>query len=102
MFDKNACEEWVTDSVTNEVFNFSTGYGAWVGKGDHSSTLEWVSGGFLEEIINLKLNCEELRYINIHIFLYFKERKEKMDSILLQRENRADIRNRERLTQIYK
>lgn len=88
VFDWDLYGQWMTDTMTNEIFKFRT---------DNTSQehpLTYVN--------NLDLNKEELDYIYMNVTSTIHERMDRMDTILKIRKNRANIKNRERLTNIYK
>jgi FMN-dependent NADH-azoreductase len=87
VFDWNADNRWMVDTTTNEVFNF---------------VFSWDYNRGLTRVDNLDLNKKELEYLHNNITSVLDERKSRKNSIIQIRKNRTNIKNRERLTQVYR
>lgn len=81
-------DQWMVDTTTMEVFKFRTD--------NMSQTHPLIC------VNKLDLNRDELDYLYTNINTIIDSRIHRRDHILKLRKNRSNIKNRERLTNIYK
>ena len=97
--DMRRFEYVMIDKLTKEVFVYDT---------EHSHTINLNNSNFLARVLQvqyikgLDLSRAELDYIGDNIRPVILSRIDKKKSITEVRKNRANIKNRERLTNIYK